>query len=153
MNLLDRKKDKYSELKTETLRRLESFINDYIESFVRDVELHQERFREELDTFKVSVSSIDPLDSPEDLNKKIDKSIISLKALDFPLRSNFYYEVIDQFNLLPIVSELADEVFQRVLFRLGVGDEYEKFSNKMNEVVDKASKAFKYDKDSKNNEE
>lgn len=137
LELFKTNKNKYSEMKSQSLRDVENFINTYVESFLIDIQKYEGTFLPSVNEFKENVNALDPLDEPKVSQEKIDKLLTNLNNLDFPLRSNFYYELIDRIKFAPIISQLGDEVFERIMFRLGAGEEYKNFSVKVKETLDK----------------
>jgi hypothetical protein len=130
------KKNKYAEMKSQSLRSIEDFTNAFIESQAGLLKENQ-NFSEALKEFSVAVEDIDILDSQEKNLLKIEHASKRLAELDYPIRCAFYFELLDNLDFSPFISMLADEVFQRVMFKLEKEDDYEKYDKLLKEILDK----------------
>jgi hypothetical protein len=134
--LLNSGKNKYSEMKSQSLRSIETFINDFIDAQAKLL-TDNPHFKTALDEFSKSVGDINILDSYDQNVLKVERASQKLTSLDYPIRCAFYVELLDALGFSPFISMLGDEVFQRVLFKLEKETDYEKFDKIFKEMIDK----------------
>lgn len=134
MGLFSKDKNKYKEMKSQTLRETEDFVNKFIEVYSSALTT---QLKDVVQNFSDAIDDLNPLDPDNIQEVKINKAFDIMLKMDYPIRSNFFYEYITQLSYSKILNDLGDEVFQRILFDIGIADKYEKFQQKFQETIAK----------------